>query len=185
MRWIVVVVAVLAWASSAAAQVVPEDEWDDEAKLWLARSVIGEAGWRRPDEHTAIAYVYATRASQTTRYTFTEMVRRYSAAIRAPGKRSRPWLLELSFDCARPKSWPVDPVTKQGPLWGGLHSEAWRETLQWADEWQAGHHENPCPGANHFGGYQDVHRAQMAGWKRLRCKTRMYNRFYNSKRKAR
>lgn len=160
--------------SRAYAGVVPDDEWSDEAKLWLARSVLGEAGWKRPDEYSAIAYVYATRAEQTGRYDFLGMVKQYSAAVRAPGKRRNPWLFELGFDKTRPPSWPM------GPQWPGLHDEAWFQTLEWADAWQAGEHENPCPGANHFGSYQDSHRASNARWMRIRCKVSTRNRFYTS-----
>ena len=166
--------------TEAATHAVPEDQWNDDAKLWLARSVIGEAGWRQFDEYSAIAFVYATRAEQSKRYDFLGMVKRYSAAVRAQGKRRQPWLFELGFEGKRPRSWPVDPATKTGPLWTGLHRDAWLETLAWADAWQAGERANPCEGANHFGGYIDRHRAAAARWVRIKCEPRTRNRFYTS-----
>lgn len=168
-----VVALVLAVAVRASAQ-VPEDQWNDDTKLWLARSVLGEVGWRRPAEWSAVAFVYATRAEQTKRYDFIGMVKRYSAAIRGGGKTRSPWLFELGFDKTRPPSWP------EGPQWQGLHDDAWLEVLAWADEWQAGQHENPCPGANHFGGYVDAHRAENARWRRVKCTAKTRNRFYTS-----
>lgn len=158
----------------AEAQVVPVEQWTDEAKLWLSRSVLGEVGWRRPDEYSAVAWVYATRAKGSRHHDFLGMVKAYSAAIKSPGRRREPWLFELGFDKTRPRSWP------NGPLWPGLHDEAWSEVLTWADEWQAGQHENPCPGANHFGGYVDRHRAEAARWVTIRCSAKMRNRFYTS-----
>jgi hypothetical protein len=167
----------------AYAGVVPDDEWDDETKLWLARSVLGEAGWRQHAEYTAVAYVYAVRAEQTERYDFLGMVKRYSAAVRAPGRAKAPWRFELGFDKTRPRSWP------SGPLWKGRYDQEWLDVLDWADRWQAGEYANPCEGANHFGGYGDSARAEWAGWTRIKCKVRMRNRFYTSlklrRRKAR
>lgn len=167
----------------ASAQVVPDGQWDDTAKLWLARSVVGEVGWRRASEqgeYSAVAYVYAVRAEQSKTRSFLDMVKKYSAAVRAPGKRRNPWLFELGFDGVRPKSWPIDPDTRRGPRWEGVHKNAWLDTLRWADDWQAGLRENPCPGANHFGGWVDRHRAQAARWTRVKCAIKTGNRFYNS-----
>lgn len=164
----------------ARAEVVPANQWNDEVKVTLARSVIGEAGWRRFDEYSAIAWVYANRAKAFRNYSFKSMMHKYSAAIRRPGKKRNPWLFELGLDGQRPKSWPIDPETKRGPKWEGLHEKAWLKTLQWADEWQAGLHENPCKGANHFGGFVDDHRAWRARWKRVKCTIRTRNRFYTS-----
>lgn len=163
--------------------VVPEDQWTDEAKLWLARSVIGEAGWKTAgsqEEYSAIAYVYAVRAEQSKSRTFLEMVRTYSAAVKNRRNTKRPWLYELGFEATRPRSWPFNPETKMGPRWKGVHEVAWRDTLAWADEWQAGEHENPCPGANHFGGYLDRHRAKAARWTPIKCSAKTWNRFYTS-----
>lgn len=160
--------------------VVPEDQWNDDVKLWLARSVLGEAGWRRFDEYSAIAFVYAERAEQSASHDFLDMVRTYSAAVKPGNHHRNPWLFELGLHGERPRSWPFDPETKSGPLWSGLHREAWIETLAWADEWQAGKRANPCPGANHFGGWIDRHRAVAARWTPIKCETRMRNRFYTS-----
>lgn len=158
---------------------VPAEQWSKEAKLWLSRSVIGEAGWRRFGEYSAIAWVYATRSEHSSRYTFLRMIKRYSAAVRRPGRSRNPWLFELGLDAKRPPSWPIDPVTRYGPVWR-VHKAAWVETLQWADEWAAGKHPNTCPGANHFGGRMDVYRAVAARWKRIRCTVETGNRFYTS-----
>jgi hypothetical protein len=154
--------------------IVSDEEWTDETKLWLARSLLGEVGWRRPGEYAAVAWVYATRAKLSKRHNFLEMTKRYSAAIRAPGKRRNPWLFELDFTRDKPSSWP------DGPQWRGLHDEAWGEVLAFVDEWRLGRIANPCLGANHFGGYVDRHRAQAMRWRRVKCSVKTRNRFYNS-----
>jgi len=158
---------------------VSDEEWNEETKLWLARSLLGEVGWLRPAEQSAVAWVYATRAKISRSHNFIEMVKQYSAAIRSPGKRRSPWLFELGFDRERPSSWP------SGPRWEGLHDEAWIKTLELVDRWQAGEIPNYCPSANHFGGYIDRHRAEALRWTRVKCvlpegSKRFRNRFYDS-----
>jgi hypothetical protein len=169
----------IAHAEEAVQRPLAEEDWNDDAKLWLARSVLGEVGWRRFDEYSAVAWVYVTRAEQTKQYGFLEMIKQYSAAVREPGKTRNPWLFELDFTDTRPRSWPVNE-DGSGPLWKGLYDQAWLETLEWADEWADGKHPNPCPGANHFGGYVDHYRAVAKRWKRIKCQGKMRNRFYTS-----
>ena len=167
-------VAIAEVEGSELARPVPEDQWTPEVRLWLARSVLGEVGWCRPDEYTAVAWVYVTRTRQTKRYSLLRMIRTYSAAVKNRRNRRNPWLYELGSDVIRPATWPV------GPRWKGLHDEAWRETLEWADEWYAGKRPNTCPGANHYGGWVDRHRAEAKRWSRVKCHVKTRNRFYTS-----
>lgn len=156
---------------------ISEEEWTPESRLWLARSVLGEAGWARWDEYTAIAFVYAERSKASKTHTFIRMIKKYSAAVRRPGKRRNPWLFQTKTGpeaLMRPPMWPM------GPTWKGLYDKAWKNTLVWADQWYEGKRPNTCPGANHFGGQMDSHRAENKRWKRIKCKTRMRNRFYTS-----
>jgi len=178
---VLVVLLVMTLARNVSGEVVPEHEWNDETKVWLARSLVGEAGWRRPVEYAAIAWVYVARARLSKSRNFLQIVRRYSAAVKNRRNRQRPWLYQLGFDGARPDDWP------SGPMWAGLHKEAWLDTLDWCDEWQAGKHPNPCPRANHFGGYADEHRAEALRWTRIKCEREadgspLRNRFYDSTR---
>lgn len=160
---------------------VPDDEWTADTKLWLARSLVGEVGWRRLGEYGAVAWVYATRAKLSPNHTFTEMVKTYSAAIKLSGKRRNPWLFELDETGVRPKSWPVNEQGV-GPLWRGLHDKAWFEALDFVDDWRAGKVPNPCPRANHFGGAIDAHRAVQQRWVQVKCSVPTRNRFYDSHR---
>jgi len=158
---------------------VPSHEWNDNARIWLARSVIGEVGWNRPAEQAAVAWVYANRAKKLKNYTFTRMVRRYSAAIRQPGRTRQPWVFELQLNDHKPRQWPsfVD--------WNNKHSKYWLDTLELIDEWQAGRIPNYCPSANHFGNYGDSLRAEALRWTRIKCivpegDKQFRNRFYDS-----
>jgi len=160
------------------AGVVPEEEWTEETKLWLSRSVLGEVGWNRPREWTAVAYVYARRAARSKRHTFLQMIKAYSAAVGPQGKVRSPWLFELGFDKSKPKSWPLTA------RWNGVHDREWIRVLVWADYWQAGHLPDPCPRADHFGGSVDYSRAKRAGFTRLYCRGMMRNHFYTAPRYA-
>jgi hypothetical protein len=153
---------------------VPADQWTDETRLWLARSLVGEVGWRRPEEQAAVAWVYATRARSSSKG-FGWLLRRYSAAIRAPGLKRQPWIGEIR-DHRRPPSWP------RGPLWKGLHDQAWLDVLELVDGFEAGLVPNPCPEANHYGGPMDAWRADAARWARVCRDKRFRNHFYSSTR---
>ena len=153
-------------------QPVSEEEWDSESQLWLARSCVGEAGWAQFDECIAIAWVYAARAKQSSRYTFLKMVRRYSAALQKG--RSMSWVRGLNYSGRLPRGWPG------GLRWYQGYRRVWKTTLIVAGNWAEGKHANPCPGANHFGGPMDHHRAVKARWMPVRCSVRMRNRFYTS-----
>jgi hypothetical protein len=163
-------------------QPIPDDQWNDETKLWLARSVLGEVGWLRPEEQSAVAWVYAIRAKQVKSYNFLGLVKRYSAAIRTTGKQRNPWLFELGFERARPDHWPSKIV------WDGRYEQAWIDTLDLVDRWQAGDIPNYCPSANHFGSAFDRHRAESHRWMQVRCTNptgskRFRNYFYDSTRR--
>lgn len=160
---------------------VPENEWTEEAKLWLARSLIGEVGWDRPEEQASVAWVYANRAKKLESYTFLKMVRRYSAAVRKSGQRRQPWVFELQLNNQKPKYWPG--YVK----WKGQHDKSWQATLDLINRWQAGKVPNYCPSANHFGSYHDSFRAEALRWTRVECIVpdggkRFRNRFYDSTR---
>ena len=158
---------------------VPKNEWNDNARIWLARSLIGEVGWDRPAEQASVAWVYANRARKLERYTFIQMVRKYSAAVRMPGKRRQPWVFELQLNIKKPDYWPG--YVK----WEGHHDQYWISTLDLIDRWQAGKVPNYCPTANHFGSYSDSFRAESLRWTRVECIVpkggkQFRNRFYDS-----
>lgn len=176
MRCILIIVIILFFTSTTYAQ-VPDEQWDDNVRLWTARSVLGEVGWDRPGEFAAVLWVYANRASNSKRYTFYQMVKQYSAAVK-PGNRHRnPWLFNLSADKTYPRGWPMKNGV--GPQWSGLHDESWIRTLSFVDEWQSGKVTNPCPRANHFGGSIDRHRAEISRWARAKCDESGHKRFRN------
>lgn len=163
--------------AACAEQPIPDEEWTPDARLWLARSLVGEAGFVATEEHAAIAWVYAERWQMSKTRSFLETVRAYSAAVHGRSNRRHPWIHHLAIDGSRPSGWP------SGALWS-RRREAWLDVLAWCDGWAAGHFETPCPGATHYGGPCDDHRAREAGWAPIRCQVRTANRFYDGRRRV-
>lgn len=177
---LLVFIVVFFFSFEAHAQLVKG--WNDNVKLWAARSVLGEVGWDRPGEWGAVLWVYQTRVQQTKRYTFYQMIRQYSAATKGGNHHRNPWLFQLGMDMTRPRDWPMK--NGSGPRWKGLHAEAWIRTLKFVDRWQSGDVPNPCVDkrgnvANHFGGHIDRHRAEALRWTRMKCNNTKHRRFRN------
>jgi hypothetical protein len=151
---------------------VKASQWTQEAKLWTARSCIGEAGFGAIEECLAIAWVYATRA-RGGRQSFVSVVRKYSAAVKEHEKHRRPWIRQLNLDGKKPADWPQ--------LDWSYHARVWKKTLSELDAWARGRRPNPVIGANHFGSYMDARRARyVKRWKRLKAPEYFKNWFFDS-----
>lgn len=155
--WIVVMLMLMSAISIGSEQriterPIPESQWNDETKLWLARSCVGEAGFVAYEECIGIAWVYAARWRASPRGTTLEdVIRGYSAAVKRRSTLRRKWILNLRLDGKRPKRWP------KRLLWSG-HRPFWEKILRELDQWAKGRRENPVEGANHFGGKMDTPR---------------------------
>ena len=169
----ILVVAVLLISNLCAAQPpIPPEEWTSVAARNLARSCVAEAGFDSGTngECAAIAFVYARRFHQMRRagryLTYSQLVWQYSAPLRL---NVRPWVNQLNGDDrprSMPRRWPWDQLLPK-----------WQQLQDMVQRWARGEIENPCPGANHFGSVQD---GAPAGWRRIRCNSRMRNRFWRS-----
>lgn len=148
---------------------IPEEQWTDTTKLWLARSCVGEAWFNTVDECMAIAWVYATRARQQN-VSLNRMVRRYSSPLKRDKNNGRIWIFHLALNGQRPKHWPRNLNWKK-------HQEKWFTLLAALDRWAEGDVPNPVPGANHFGGSMDVPDIR---WAKLKVPKGFKNRFYRS-----
>jgi len=151
---------------------VEDSQWTDEAKLWLARSCAGEAGFGALEECSGIAWVYATRATATG-VKFVDIVREYSAAVKKDNRPGRQWILGLRLDGRYPKDWPKRLSWKKHRVW-------WERMLEMLDLWAEGKIVNPVESANHFGGSMDV---PWKSWKRITPVSQIpfRNRFYRSR----
>jgi hypothetical protein len=127
---------------------IPAYQWNPEAKVWLARSCVGEAGIHAHDECMGIAWTYATRASETGT-PFLRLIKKYSAAIKPHSTHRRRWIFELNLKGDKPKHWP------RGLKWS-VYRYQWTQLLFKLDRWSRGQVSNPVPGANHFGGPMDT-----------------------------
>lgn len=148
-------------------------QWTRAAKVWTARSCVGEAGFEALDECIAIAWVYATRAKESGK-DYLWIVKRYSAAIKRHSLHNRPWILQLDHTLKKPDDWPE--------LRWGVHKHLWKKMLTRLDSWARGFVPNPVPDANHFGSKGDAQRAAFVRrWKRLETPEGFKNWFFDSR----
>lgn len=150
---------------------LPADQWDDEAKLWLARAVVAEAGWNETGtylDHKAIPWVLARRWGSVQRkfpgMRFVDMVRTYCSALGENDTftRRQQWVRNLPAvgDDTQPEAWP------RMYSWN-RHLKYWRNVQQTVLSWGAGQVRDPSGGrAWHWGSpspeLPDLYRAQGA-----------------------
>lgn len=156
----VAALSAIAGAAHAQELPVPREQLTPEAKLWLARALVAEAGWDGETDHAALAWVLARRweAIRKThaKISFAAVVRRYCTALR-PGtvvlKWRQRWLRSL----------PDGPLTG----WLSHYSEQWQSIREFVEEWSEGAIPDPCGGlAHHFGGPMDK---TPRHWRQLEC----------------
>ncbi len=161
---------------------IPSRYWDEETKIWLARSCVGEIGFGftdRPheadEECVAIAWVYAKRV-KAIRWPLQKVIRRYSAAVKPHSAHTRPWILGLNRGSQEPAAWPKN-------LRWSVHKPLWKQKLRVLDRWANGEIADPLPKANHYGGKMDARMAEyIRKWKRVPTPEYYLNRFYDSRR---
>ena len=149
------------------------EEWTEEAKVWTARSCVGEAGFDAVAECAAIAWVYATRANAGNK-AYLEIVRQYSGAIKRHSSHCRPWIFGLNLEGTKPKGWP------RNMLWS-KHNVLWRKLLVSLDEWAQGYVANPALGANHYSSRFEARVAYANGWTVVDTPEYFKNVFLNSR----
>lgn len=119
---------------------VPAEQWTPEARLTLARCLVGEGGWTARADHAAIAYALERRwkllRARGHRLSFAEYIRQYSTALRTsqPSPRQQ-WVRAL-------------PESLTGRL--SRYRDEWADVLVFVDEWASGGVEDPCPTAMHW-----------------------------------
>jgi len=167
-------------------QPIPKSQWTEEAKLWGARSCIGEAGFGSPatpeealNECVSIMHVYATRywdIRKTGRgWSLTKVIRKYSAAVKQHSTHTRPWILGLRLDGAKPEHWPKN-------IRWGKHKPLWTQKLEALDKWAVGELVTLTPDADHYGGSMDARHAEyVRRWSRVVTPEYYRNIFFNSK----
>ena len=154
MRKVFVAAALLVTSTALARPPVPEEFWDDEAKLTLAQALVGEADWRKPD-HLAIAWVLAKRfrvyRRTHTETSFSQFVRLYSSPLKPLVKTHRARSI-------RALTWG-----QAGGRWGG---KRWLKVQRTVERWGRGVENDPCPSALHWGGDMDKAPGPTAVYKR-------------------
>lgn len=138
--------------------------------VWLARSCVGEAGWRAHEtgECLALLHLYRKRAALTGE-TVVELARRYSAAIKRHGTQRNRWVWHLG-GASQPRGWP------SGVDWQ-RYVYHWLQTRFVVAMFLQGRTVDPLPAAMHYGCVLDP---QPTGTVRMRTQRamRFRNRFY-------
>lgn len=136
----------------------------DSLQLWMARSAIGEAGWKswRTGEALAIWYVIQERLETRRKLgidtDYLATLRSYSSPVNKRRTRKR-WLFTLTL------------FNVPLPLKNHL-----TRLLEQANLFLSGRTTNPCPRATHFGSPRD--KPQGTRMVRVRCKIKTHNVFY-------
>lgn len=152
MRLWIVFFTVLLFSSSLKAQsFVPEEQWTSETKLWLARAMVSEADWSKPD-HAAIAWTLFRRWEQhharDDAWTLLAQIKAYCAGFRATHSRSR-WVLALEGE-DKPIGWKDEEASWE------VYRPAWLRVRAFVEAWGEGRVRDPCRGqASHWGGTMD------------------------------
>jgi len=147
--------------------------WNENTKVWLARSCVGESGFWAEDECMAIAWIYARRA-RLVGWPLLKMIRRYSAATKPHEVHRRPWIFELDAKAEKPKHWPKTIRWQR-------HRKAWLNLLARLDRWKDGHEPDPMPEADHYGSYRDANQSRyVRTWKRVEAPAGFKNLYFNS-----
>lgn len=162
-----------------ASWVIPKEQWTPQAKLWLSRGMVAEAGWTANRDHAAIAFVLARRwKNAVTRYQnlkFLDVIRRYCSALdfkmRSISGRQI-WLRTLGFDLQKPIGWPEKKVSWEN------HKIRWKKILTMSELWVHNKIIDPCGGkAWHWGSPEDLPKGKMT---RIDC-GKTLNVFYGLK----
>lgn len=124
---------------------LPADQLTHQAKHTLARVLVGEADWHRPD-HVAISWVLAKRwkaydSWNPGKRTFVRTMYLYAAPLKVKTARTK-WVQSLPWT---------------GPLPSALqpYKRHWRRVIRLVERWARGEIRDPCPRARHYGGLMD------------------------------
>ena len=181
-------------------------QWNRNTHLWLARSLVGEAGWKSVDDHVAIMNILRRRwqrlEQQVPGTPFVVMVRQYAAGMSASRTRFSPrttWVRALPYTMPATAASMQDELNERG--WAGLvyripppigwpahldwaaYLPRWNRVLERSNAWAQGRYADKCPEALHWGAPSgvDMVRAMEAGWTAVDCGDTL-NRFWRSKR---
>jgi len=133
---------------------VSDHEWSEQSKVWLARAMVSEAGWKNTSDHIAIAYVLLRRwklaQKRYAKFPLVSVIRKYCAGFRGVEFTARQkWIKNLTADAARPVHWPND-------IYWSDYRERWLAVLDTAEQWRQGQYADPCAGkAMYWGGPLD------------------------------
>lgn len=138
----------------------------------LARVCVAEAGWDVTSGDCAAIVHLLERRADAQGIPVRRMAELYASRHFDPERTDRRrWIVGLTIEARRPAGWP------SGVPWRAFRP-AWLSTIAHVDAVRRGDVADPCPGADHWGGPMDDHRAIHAGWERVECAAETRNRFW-------
>ena len=155
------IILVLSLPVSAKAP-LPEEQLQKSDYVWLARSMVAEAGWESERDHIAIAYVLARQwrmqQKRWPKLRFRDLMFRYVKGLGGHRReytiRQR-WIRSLSPAMTEPDHWPKRASWER-------HRPLWAATLVRVEQWAQGRLPDPCQGdAWHWGGTMDFPKQRM------------------------
>jgi len=125
-------------------------EWSDSTRLALAQCLLGEAGWRRRTEHSAISHVLLRRWHRLGSGSFEGRVRRYCSVHRTTQPTDRhQWVRNMPWG-------PLleDPGLPAGVNWRN-YIDDWDYVRTTVELFEKSALVDPLPRARHWGGAMD------------------------------
>jgi hypothetical protein len=146
---------------------IPEQAWDEEAKLVLAQAWVGEADWSAQD-HIAIGWVLAKRwrvynsvHEFEEQVSFADFIRLYSAALKGEeGSRTKRQRFVQSLP------WGDPTPDEHGIYASPRYTRLWQQVRQRIEAWGEGQFADPCRAAMHWGGTMD---RPYRNWRPVTC----------------
>jgi len=138
------------------------------AILFLARIVVGEAGWHATEADVAAHHAVLESRSERMGVRYVTAAGLYSPRHTGVATSRRPWIAQLDRTLRRPPSWP------SSASWAA-HRPEWERILGLAERAHAGELEHGCDGRpDHWGGpvvdHERIERGIARGyWRRLDC----------------
>ena len=125
-------------------------EWSDSTRLALAQCLLGEAGWRRRTEHSAISHVLLRRWHRLGSGSFEGRVRRYCSVHRTTQPTDRhQWVRNMPWG-------PLleDPGLPASVNWRN-YIDDWDYVRTTVELFEKSALVDPLPHARHWGGAMD------------------------------
>jgi hypothetical protein len=145
-------------APAEASTFLPPAQFTPRTRVWLARAMVSEAGWKAELDHAGISHILYRRWKNMRKrwpdMTFEHVIRAYCAGFYVKERSLTPrqrWIQQLIPSPRQPKDWPAKKASWK------VHMPLWKAAWDRAGRFGAGKLRDPCRGrAWHWGGEIDL-----------------------------